>query len=201
MKVNRRMKLNLAGPTPYLHFIHAMSLLIPRHARTDWRREWEAEIINRWRMLQKRNRLNLKSKLDLAAKVAGATHDVASFQNNKGRLVLVTLNIIVAFVLGFPAVREFASSGIRDGRLFFLIVAAILVSILFIISSVAMLREWTAVRSLVFITGVLSLLVHVYGALPPHRNMGYLALLIGAGYAVVMICVYQRNAPPRNPIT
>ena len=41
---------------------------------------------------------------------------------------------------------------------------------------------------------------HVYGALPPHRNMGYLALLIGAGYAVVMIAVYQRNVP-RHPIT
>ena len=197
------MKLNFVSPALYLNFIHAMSLLIPHHSRSEWRREWEAEIINRWHVLQKRNRLNLKSKFDLAAKVAGATHDVASFQNNKARLVLVALNIIVAFVLGFPAVRELAIRGIRDVelQLLVLISAAILVSILFIISSVAMLREWAAVRSLVVITGVLSLLVHVYGALPPHRNMGYLALLIGAGYAVVMIWVYQRNAPPRNPIT
>lgn len=194
------MKLKFVSPAPYLHFIHAMSLLIPRHSRSDWRREWEAEIINRWHVLQKRNRLNMKSKLDLSAKVAGATHDVASFQNNKARLLLVVLNIVVAFVLGYPAVRELAVRGARDGQLLFLGSAAILVSILFIISSVAMLREWAAVRSLVFITGVLSLLVHVYGALPPHRNMGYLALIIGAGYAVVMIWVYQRNTP-RNPIT
>lgn len=196
------MKLKLVSPSLYLHFIHAMSLLVPYHSRSDWRREWEAEIISRWQELQKRNRLNMKSKLDLSAKVAGATSDIASFQNNRPRLVLSVLNILVAFALGFGAVPEFVISGIGKGQLqpFFLSSAAILVSILFIISAIAMLREWTAVRSLVLITGVLSILVHLYGALPPHRNMGYLALLIGAGYAVVMVVVYQRNAQ-RNPIT
>lgn len=189
------MKLNFDSPGPYLRFISAMSLLIPLQSRLDWRREWESEIINRLQELQKRNRLNMKSKLDLSAKVAGATCDVASFQNNKPRLVLGALNILVAFALGFGAVQEFATRGI-GGQLqpFFLSSVAILVSILFIISAVAMLREWTTVRPLVLITGVLSIVVHLYGALPPHRNMGYLALLIGAGYAVVMILVYQRNA-------
>ncbi len=194
------MKLNFDSPAPYLRFISAMSLLIPLQSRRDWRREWEAEIISRWQELQKRNRLNMKSKLDLSAKVAGATSDIASFQNNKPRLVLSALNILVAFALGFGAVPEFAIRGIGKGQLqpFFLSSAAILVSILFIISAVAMLREWTTARPLVLITGVLSILVHLYGALPPHRNMGYLALLIGAGYAVVMILVYQRNAQRKS---
>jgi hypothetical protein len=78
--------------------------------------------------------------------------------------------------------------------------AAILVSILFIISAIAMLREWTTAHSLVLITGVSSLLVHVYGALPPHPYVGFLALLLGAGYAVVMMLVYRRNVP-RAPIS
>jgi hypothetical protein len=127
--------------------------------------------------------------------------DVASFENNKTRLFLGALNILVALALGFFAVQEFAIRGIRDGQLqpFVLSSAAILVSILFIISAVAMLREWTNARSLVLITGVSSLLVHVYGALPPHRNMGYPALLVGVGYAVVMVLVYRRNVP-RDPI-
>lgn len=195
------MNLSFNSPALYLLFIRAMSLLIPLQSRLDWRREWEAEIINRWQLLEKRNRLNVKSKLDLWAKVSGATRDVASFENNKTRLFLGALNILVALALGFFAVQEFAIRGIRDGQLqpFVLSSAAILVSILFIISAVAMLREWTTARSLVLITGVSSLLVHVYGALPPHRNMGFLALLIGAGYAVVMILVYRRNAP-RDPI-
>ncbi|HKY26955.1 MAG TPA: hypothetical protein VJM12_03330 [Pyrinomonadaceae bacterium] len=195
------MKLSFDSPALYLLFIRAMSVLIPFQSRLDWRREWEAEIINRWQLLEKRNRLNMKSKLDLSAKVAGATRDVASFENNKTRLFLGSINILVALALGFGAVQEFAIGGIRYGKLelFVLSSAAILVSILFIISAVAMLREWTAARSLVLITGVSSLLVHVYGALPPHRNMGYLALLLGAGYAVVMILVYRRNVP-RDPI-
>ena len=195
------MKLSFDSPALYLLFIRAMSLLIPFQSRSDWRREWEAEIINRWQLLEKRNRLNMKSKLDLSAKVSGATRDVASFENNKTRLFLGALNILVALALGFGAVKEFAIGGIRYGKLhpFVLSSVAILVSILFIISAVAMLREWTTARSLVLITGVSSLLVHVYGALPPHRNMGYLALLMGAGYAVVMILVYRRNVP-RDPI-
>ena len=129
-----------------------------------------------------------------------ATRDVASFANNKTRLLLGALNIPVALTLGFSAVQEFGIR-IRDGQFqpFVLSSAAILVSVLFIISAVAMLREWATTRSLVLITGVSSLLVHVYGALPPHRNMGYLALLIGAGYALVMILVYRRNVP-RDPI-
>ena len=181
------MKLTLDRPALYLFFIRAMSLLIPLQSRLDWRREWEAEIINRWQLLEKRNRLNMKNKLDLSAKVSGATRDVASFENNKTRLSLGAINILVALVMGFFAVQEFAIRGIRYGQLqpFVLSSAAILVSILFIISAVAMLREWTTARLLVLITCVLSILVHVYGALPPHRNMGYLALLIGAGYAVV----------------
>jgi len=195
------MKLSFDSPALYLLFIRAMSLLIPLQSRLNWRREWEAEIINRWQLLGKQNRLNMKSKLDLSAKVLGATRDVASFENNKTRLLLGALNILVALVMGFFAVQEFAIRGIRYGQLqpFVLSSAAILVSILFIISAVAMLREWTTARSFVLITGVSSLLVHVYGVLPPHRNMGFLALLIGAGYAVVMILVYRRNVP-RNQI-
>jgi hypothetical protein len=41
------------------------------------------------------------------------------------------------------------------------------------------------------------MLIHIYGALPPHRNMGYPALLLGAGYAVVMMLVYSRNSRQR----
>lgn len=188
------MNYNLNNPAPYLRFIHAMSLFVPLQSRLEWRLEWEAEIINRWQSIQKQNRLNLKSKLDLLAKVAGAPRDVALFENNRQRLLLCTFNLLVALALGFPAVQELATGGIHEGKQQLLLIssAGILVSILFIVSAVAMLREWTAGRSLVFVTGVLSVLVHVYGALPPHPIMGYLALLIGAGYAVVMMLVYQR---------
>jgi hypothetical protein len=116
--------------------------------------------------------------------------------------VLVVLNILAALALGFGAVQEFVVRGILDGELqpFLLSSVAIAVSVLFIVSAVAMLRRWPAVRRLVMLTGALSILIHIYGALPPHRNMGYLALLIGAGYALVMMFAYHKNSR-RNPIT
>jgi hypothetical protein len=54
-----------------------------------------------------------------------------------------------------------------------------------------MLRHWRAVRRLMMATGFLSILLHVYGALPPHRNIGYLALLVGAGYGLVMLLGFE----------
>jgi hypothetical protein len=77
------MKLNFDSPAAYLRFIYALSFLVPIESRLDWRREWEAEIIHRWQVLQKWNRLNMKSRLDLSAKVAGATRDAVTFKNNK----------------------------------------------------------------------------------------------------------------------
>jgi hypothetical protein len=196
------MRLNFDTPTNHLRFIRALSLLVPAQSRPDWRREWEAEIVHRWQVLQKWGWLNMKSKIDLTARVAGATRDVASFQQKRTRLVLVVLNILVALALGFGAAQEFVMGGILGGKVqpFLLSSAALVVSGLFIISAIAMLRQWTAVRRLVVVTGVLSILIHIYGALPPHRNMGYLALLIGAGYALLMMLAYHRNSR-RNPIT
>ena len=190
------MRINFDTPTHYLRFIRALSLLVPAESRRDWRREWEGEIVHRWQVLQKWGWLNMKSKIDLTARVAGATRDVASFQQKRTRLVLVVLNILVALALGFGAAQEFVMGGILGGKVqpFLLSSAAIVVSALFIISAIAMLRQWTGVRRLVVVTGVLSILIHIYGALPPHRNMGYLALLIGAGYAVLMILAFHRNS-------
>ena len=196
------MRLNLDTPTIYLRFIYALSLLVPAQSRRDWRREWEAEIVHRWHALQKWGRLDMRNKIDLTARVAGATRDVALFQQNRTRLVLVMLNVLVALALGFGAVQEFVMGGILGGKVqpFLLSSAAIVVSVLFIISAIAMLRQWTSVRRIVLLTGVLSIVTHIYGALPPHRNMGYLALLIGAGYALVMMLAYHRNSRP-NPLT
>jgi len=196
------MILNFETPAVYLRFIRALSLLVPADARLDWRREWEAEIVHRWQALQKWRRLDMKSKIDLTARVAGATRDVASFQQNRKLMILAVLNIVVALALGFGAMQEFVISGILGGKLqpFFLSSAAIVVSVLFIVSGIAMFRQWPRARRLVLLTGALSMLIHIYGALPPHRNMGYPALLLGAGYAVVMMLAYSRNSA-REPIT
>jgi hypothetical protein len=190
------MTMEFQTPEIYLRLIRAISLLVPKQFRFDWRREWEAEIVSRWLRLEKWDRLNDQSKFDLLKRVQGAFHDVVWFQQKRTRLLLVTLNMLVAVLTGYGALQEFMVHGILDRQLqpFLVSVVANIVSILFVTSGFAMLRQWPNARRLIIVTGTLSILLHVYGALPPHRNMGFLALLVGAGYGLVMLVVYEWNA-------
>ena len=108
-------------------------------------------------------------------------------------MVLGVLNILVALVLGFGAVQEVIVPGIRDGEVqpqpFFIGLAGIVVSMLFIVSGVAMWRKWPGARRLAIVTAVSSILFHVYAALPPHRIMGAPALIIGVGYGLVLLVI------------
>ena len=185
----------IRNPDIFVRFVRGLSCLVPRAFRADWRREWEAEIISRWQRLEKWNRLTMKTKIDLTRNVSGAARDALWFQQKRTRMALAILNLLFALLLGFGAVQDLAIRGVRDSEVkpFLLSSAAIVVSVLFIISAVAMLKNWSNVRGLVIVTGVLSILVHLYGALPPHRIMGLVALLVGVGYAAVMLFVFERN--------
>lgn len=187
------MKSEAASPRISLGIIWAMSLLVPSGARRDWRREWEAEVINRWLLREKWKQSTLRMQSDLLKRIGGALFDVLWFQERRTRLLLVMLNMLVAALTGFGALQELFAGGLFDRKAgtLLLSLAAVFVSLLFIISGVAMLRHWRAVRRLMMATGFLSILLHVYGALPPHRNIGYLALLVGAGYGLVMLLGFE----------
>ena len=189
------MIMEFQSPVFLLRLIWATSLLVPGEFRSEWRREWEAEVVSRWLLLEKWERLDGQSKLDLLKRVRGALRDVVWFQQRRTRLLLVTLNLLVAALTGFGALQEFIVGGILAGKtqLFLLSLAGIVVSVLFMTSGIAILRQWQKARRLVLATGVLSMLVHVYGALPPHRIMGYVALLVGAGYGLLMLLAFERN--------
>src|SRR5688572_32969333 len=94
-------------------------------------------------------------------------------------MTLVVLNILVALVNGFGAVQELIVPGIRGRQVqpALMGVGGIIVSVLFIVSGVAMWREWPGARRLAIVTATLSILFHVYAALPPHRNVGFPALI------------------------
>lgn len=189
------MAVRLQSPKTFLWFIRTISLLVPNGSRLEWRREWEAEIVSRWLLLQDWERLNLHSQLDLFKRVRGSVLDVLCFQQRRTNLLLVGLNVVVALSTGFGALQEFIILGIRYRQMQPLLVSlmGIIVSILFIASGIALLRRWSTVRCLIILTGTLSILLHVYGVLPPHRNMGFLVLIVGAGYGLVMLVVFEWN--------
>lgn len=189
------MAVQIETPGIYLWIIRAISLLAPKAFRRDWRREWEAEVCSRWLLLKKWERLDAHSKLDLFRRVQGALVDVLSFQRRRTSLMSGGLNIVVALLTGFGAWQELIVGGIFDRQLqpIFVSVIGIVVSLLFAISGIAMLRQWPTTRRLIVVTGILSILLHVYGALPPHRIMGYPALIVGAGYGLAMLLAFERN--------
>ncbi len=58
-----------------LSLISTVAVMVPRHQRTDWKQEWQAEIIFHWRQLQQRHRLNRKTWFKLLNYGSGAVID------------------------------------------------------------------------------------------------------------------------------
>lgn len=104
-------------------------------------------------------------------------------------MVLALFSILVALFLGYGAVEELIVRGIRGGEAqpFVIGLVGIVVSVLLAVAGVAFWRRWPAARRLVLIAALASVAFHVYAALPPHRNVGLLALLVGAGYGLILL--------------
>lgn len=130
------MAAGIQSPEIYLWIIRAISLLVPKESRREWRREWDAEIVSRWLLLKEWEKLNAHSKLDLFKRVQGSFWDVLSFQQRRTSLVLVALNLLVALLTGFGALQTFIIDGIRYRQMqpFLISLVGIIVSILFITS-------------------------------------------------------------------
>jgi hypothetical protein len=110
-------------------------------------------------------------------------------------MVFAVLNILIGLLLGFGAAQEFIVLGLVDRRVqpFFSGLAGLVVSVLFITSGVAMWRKWPSARRLIIVTAIPSILFHVYAALPPHRNVGPPALIIGVGYGLLLLIVTRSS--------
>jgi hypothetical protein len=106
-------------------------------------------------------------------------------------MVLALLSILVAIFLGFGAVEEFIVRGVRGGEVqpFFVGLGGIAVSLLLAASGIALWRRWEAARRFIPLAAISSVAFYVYAALPPHRNVGVLALIVGAGYGLILLGV------------
>lgn len=102
---------------------------------------------------------------------------------------LALMNVVVAALLGFGAVQELWVRGVRGGETqpFWIGLAGALVCALLALSGFALWRPLPGARTLVVLAAVSSIVFHVYAALPPHRNVGVAALIIGAGYGLLLL--------------
>lgn len=115
-------------------------------------------------------------------------------------MIVALFSILVALFLGYGAVEELVVRGVRGGETqpFVVGLVGILVSALLIAAGVAHRRRAHSSRTLLLAAALASLLFHVYAALPPHRNVGILALLVGAGYGLVLLAVALAPSRPKT---
>ena len=118
------------------------------------------------------------------------------------RHALAGLGILVAIFLGFGAGDELVVRGIRGGEEQPLIVGAAgaLVSLLLGLAALALWRQHRRARRLAIVAAVAAIAFHTYAALPPHRNVGLLVLLVAAAYsaALLRVAVSSRSAPRQD---
>lgn len=113
-------------------------------------------------------------------------------------MTIAVFNVIVALLLGFGAVQEFVIRGVRGGEIqpFFVGLIGTIVSLLLAFSGIAMWRRRPNARRLVIMAAIFSIVFHLYAWLPPHQNVGLLALIIGAGYgSLLLLLMLLRGAP------
>ena len=60
---------------PHLWLIQFIGVIVPRRLRADWKQEWQAELRYRELLLADWDKLNWKTKFDLARRSLGAFWD------------------------------------------------------------------------------------------------------------------------------
>lgn len=102
------------------------------------------------------------------------------------RLIAIT---VFALALGGGAVQEFVVPGLGAGEMqpAFIGVAGIVVALLCLAAAWLLWKKSAAAPKLAAVSGALAILFHAYAALPPHRNVGMLALLVGVALGVLLL--------------
>jgi hypothetical protein len=103
--------------------------------------------------------------------------------------VLPLATAVIGFLLGLSGLEELFVRGIWYGEPQPLLVGAsgALVSTLLLVAALAIWRRWSLWPRIASVAGALSIAFHVYGALPPARNVGLLAMAMGVGIGVTLL--------------
>jgi len=106
-------------------------------------------------------------------------------------MALAIMNLVVALLLGYGAVDELWQRGVLGGETQPLVIGivGVLASLALGFAGIARLRRWPNTRQLTIFAAVALIAFHAYAALPPHRNVGILALAVAVGYGLLLLAV------------
>ena len=113
-------------------------------------------------------------------------------------LVLPITTAVIGFLLGLGGLQELFIRGIWNGELQPLLIGAAgaLVSTMLLLAALAIWRRWSHWPRVATLAGALSIAFHVFGALPPERNVGLLAMTMGIGIGIALLIFTMRRRAP-----
>ena len=102
---------------------------------------------------------------------------------------------VIGFLLGLGGLRELLVDGIWMGQFQPLLVGAAgaLVSLLLLLAALAIWLRWSRWPRLATCAGAVSIVFHLYAALPPARNVGLLAMAMGVGVGAALLAHVRRQ--------
>jgi hypothetical protein len=103
--------------------------------------------------------------------------------------VLSILTAVIGLVLGFGGLQELVVRGIVYREMQPLLVGAVgaLIGALLMLAALAHWRRWRTWPRLAVAAGSMSVAFHLYASMPPERNVGLLAMLLGVGIGLTLI--------------
>ena len=145
-----------------------------------------------------------RERLDSLDRAAAATPPAGrnAPTTMEGPMAVAIAAIVVGILLEFGAVQEFYVAGIQANQsqpVFVGLVGAV-ASLLLVVAGIAMIRGWRQRRNLMLVSAVLNVVFLVYSALPPHRNVGILALVLGAGMSCLLAFKALGSGPPEQKL-
>jgi hypothetical protein len=117
--------------------------------------------------------------------------------------MLSIMTAVIGMLLGFGGLQELVVRGIlyREVQPFVVGAVGALVGALLLLASIALWRRWSRWPRLAVAAGSASVVFHVYASMPPARNVGLLAMLLGVGIGLALIVRGARPEPPPLALT
>lgn len=114
---------------------------------------------------------------------------------------VAVLCVIAALLLGKAGLDEMYYLGIRQNLVqpFWAGLIGFGVAMVIAVAGVGLWRRWGRARELALGAAALSIVFHIYGALPPHRNVGIIGAVVGVAAGLVLLTGalrHRHGAPP-----